>query len=192
MDDFALQSELEAMAGNAAFAMTGDEGEAPESIKKTMARWQELFEMDPDDAVERIMDHRQNLTRMWVSDEHWETVRDEAESQGHDRESYEYELELRKKKALLPDLMPVVDSSADDKMTYLVELSGPLTTPGDVQRAAGLEDEPPVVKGRSVEEERRVRLCCVDGKAKAAILRWASEAGGGYEPTILVDPRSLR
>ena len=180
------------MAGNAALPMMSDEGQAPESMKKTMARWQELFQLQPDDAVERIMDHRQNLTRMRVSDEHWGTVRDEAESQGHDRESYEYELELRKTKALLPDLMPGAGGSADDTITYLVELSGPLATPGDVQSAAGLEVEPPEVKGRSVEDERRVRLCCVNGKAKAAILRWASEKGGGFEPSILVDPRSLR
>ncbi|KAK3677552.1 hypothetical protein LTR78_002402 [Recurvomyces mirabilis] len=174
MDDYALQSELEAMAGNAGMSMTNDEGQTAEGIGKTMARWQKLFKLEPDDAVERIMEHRQDLTRMRMSDDHWETVRNEAESHGHDRESYEYELELQKKRALLPDLMSVAGGPADDRMTYLVELSGPLATRSDVQRAAGLEHEPALVKGRNVEDERRVYLCCIDGKAKMAILTWAT------------------
>ena len=187
MDDYALQAELEAMADNVSITEARDDKPTgSEPMSATMARWQRLFNLSPDTAVDRIMDHRQDLTRMRVSDEHWETVRSDEEAQGHDRESYEYDLELQKKRALLPDAVPAVEGT----VTYLVELDGPLSSPETVREAGDLDSVPIEVAGRSVEEGRGVRLCCIDGKAKAAILRWASEHGG-YEPIILVDPRSL-
>ncbi|KAK5701465.1 hypothetical protein LTR97_004279 [Elasticomyces elasticus] len=182
MDDDALQAELEVMAGNA--GISGDEtatGEA-EPIGKTMARWQHLFRFSPDTAVEKIIEHRNNLTRIRVSSEHWETVRDEQEVLGHDRESYEYELELAmKKRAMLPTLVPVAEMSARETVTYLVELDGPLSSAEIVRETAGMEAVPPIVAGESVEEGRAVQLCCINGTAKAAILRWASEEGRGLK-----------
>jgi len=123
---------------------------------------------------------------------HRGTVSAEKEAEGYDREAYEYELDLQKKRALLPEQLPSSESEAESSITYLVELTGPLDTLAKVQEAAGLATTPATVSGRSVEEGRPVRLCCVDSKAKSAILRWASKEGGGFEPTILVDPRSLR
>ncbi|KAK5119169.1 hypothetical protein LTR85_007783 [Meristemomyces frigidus] len=189
MDDYDIQQELEALAGNAYNPDPVGNSSKSEPISATMARWQHLFHISQDEAIDRIMDHRNNLTRTRVSDAHWDTVRSEKGAEGYDREAYEYELELQRKKALLPDTVPAVKSEADDSVTYLVELSGPLDTPEKVQHAASLESAPEVVAGRSVEEDRIVRLCCVDGVAKTAILRWASNEGGGFEPTILVDPR---
>ncbi|KAF2765186.1 hypothetical protein EJ03DRAFT_219190 [Teratosphaeria nubilosa] len=192
MDDFALQQELEALAGNAFNPDAGVDG-ASEPIVQTAARWQKLFSLPQDEAIERIMEHRNSLTGVRLTDDHWETIRTEKESEGYDREAYEYEVNLQRKKALLPGLVPAAgDAAGDSTVTYLVELGGPLATPEKVQAAGDLEKAPDVVEGRSVEESRAVRLCCVDGKAKNAILRWASTEGGGYEPIILVDPRSLR
>jgi hypothetical protein len=192
MDESAWQAELEAMASNAIMPIAEDDNTSTEAIGVTMARWQRLFGLSPDDAVDRIMGHRQNLTRTRVSDEHWSTVCHEKELQGYDRESYEYEIELQKKKAHLPALITAAEDSSGDGITYLVELAGPLHTVDMVQTAAGMAAAPPVKIGRSVEEGEQVQLCCIDGNAKANILRWASEQGGGYEPVILVDPRSLR
>ncbi|KAK3644136.1 hypothetical protein LTR56_004144 [Elasticomyces elasticus] len=193
MDDDALQAELEAMASNAGINETESGAENTEPMFTTIARWKHLFKLSPDTAVEKIIEHRNNLTRIRVSSEHWETVRDEQEVLGHDRESYEYELELAmKKRAMLPTLVPVADMSARETVTYLVELDGPLSSAEIVRETAGMEAVPPIVAGESVEEGRAVQLCCIDGTAKAAILRWASEEGGGYEPVILVDPRSMR
>ncbi|KAK3112087.1 hypothetical protein LTR53_012002 [Teratosphaeriaceae sp. CCFEE 6253] len=193
MDDYTLQAALEATAGNATSAEPADNGPlTSEPISATMARWQRLFHLSPDVAVDRIMDHRQDLTRLRVSDDHWETIRGAKEAEGHDRESYEYGLELQRRRALLPSPAALGRDGGSGAITYLVELDGPLSNPEAVQSAASLEQVPLEVAGHSVEEGRGVRLCCVDGRGKAALLRWAAEQGGGYEPTILVDPRSLR
>lgn len=191
MDEHQLQQELEALAGNA-FDATDSNDAPPEPIANTMARWSKLFNLSQDDAVDRIMDHRNNLTRTRISDAHWDTVRQEKEAAGYDREAYEYELGLQKKKAQLPDILPSAESDANSSITYLVELSGPFDAVEKVQHAAGLEAPPPVVRGNSAEDHRPVSLCCVDAMAKTALLHWCSTEGAGYEPTILVDPRSLR
>ena len=185
MDEYELQQELEALAGNA----YNDTDVRPEPIKDTISRWCKLFNLSNDDAINRVQEHRSNLTRTRVSDEHWELLRSEKEPQGYDREAYEYELELQMKKAALPDLLPAAE---DSSVTYLVEMKGPLDDPEKVQRAARMEYEPSVVSGRSLEQGHPVWLCCIDGAAKNALLRWAADGGGGLEPTILVNPKSLQ
>lgn len=189
MDDHTLQEELEALAGNA-YNPAEDSESKPEPMKTTVARWQKLFNLPQDTAVDAIMEHRNNLTRTRVSDTLWETVRPERESQGYDREAYQYELDLQKRKAALPDITPAANESPST-MSYLVELSGPFTSAEIIQQAAKLKSLPPVVSGENVEDGRPVSLCCVDGTAKAHILQWASTEGGGFEPTILLDLRSL-
>lgn len=191
MDDYTLQQQLESLAGNATTA-SSEKDLKPEPMSTTITRWQTLFDFSEDEAIDRIVSHRNDLTRTRISDAHWEDLlRAEKEPQGYDREAYEYELELQKKKAVLPTNED--DSPASSTLTYLVELTGQLDSAEKVQQAAGsLEKPPPVVTGTSVEDGRSVSLCCIDAKAKAAILRWASHEGGGFEPTIIVDPRSLR
>lgn len=189
--DLILQQELEALAGNAFNASTDewDDTTKREPISATITRWQHLFSLSPDEAVDRIQAHRNNLTRPRISDAHWNIVQAEKEAAGYDREAYEYELELQRRKAALPNSLP---SSEGSEVTYLVELSGPLETAEKVRQAADMAELPEVVTGRSVEEMRPVELCCIDEMAKMALLRWAAEKGGGFEPTVLVDPRSLR
>lgn len=197
MDDYILQEELEAMARNAfntptKISPSNDSPTIPaetEPIIATASRWRNLFNLPQDEAIESIISHRNNLTRTRISDEHWEILRSEKEAEGYDREAYEYGLELQKKKAALPNLLP---SAEDASVIYLVELTGLLDSAEKVQEVAGMKYPAIVVNGSSVEDERSVSLCCVDAKAKAAILQWASDEGGGFEPTILVDPRSLR
>jgi hypothetical protein len=188
MDDYTLQQELEALAGNA-FNPGLDDRSAPEPMTDTVKRWQKLFKFSEDKAIDRIQEHRNDLTRTRISDAHWDMIWSQKEADGHDRESYEYELELQKKKAALPDLLP---SAVDGNLTYLVEMNGPLDTPDKVQRAAGMHDAPAVVTGRSLEECRPVWLCCIDATAKNSLLKWAADEGGGFEPTILVNPKSLQ
>lgn len=191
MDDLALQRELEALAGNA-YNPNLPEGETPaEPISTTIARWNKLFKIPSDDAVDMVIEHRSNLTRTRISDEHWETVRASKEPQGYDREAYEYELDLQKRKATMVNAVPV-DDEAESRVTYLVELSGPSESLEVMQSAAGLETAPPTVDGWSVEERRSVQMCIVGNKEKRAILQWAAEQGGGFEPTILVNPKSMQ
>ncbi|SMQ47291.1 unnamed protein product [Zymoseptoria tritici ST99CH_3D7] len=190
MDDYSLQQELEALAGNAFNPPPRDGVSKPEPIRNTAARWRKLFLIPEDDVIETIMTHRSNLTRTRISDDHWEAIRAEMEAQGYDREAYEYELDLQKRKAVLPTTSSSGNAS-NDCVYYLVELSGPLDTAEKVQRAAKMTEPPAVVRGESVEDDREVELCCINGVARAEILRRASLEGGGWEPTILVDSRAL-
>ena len=61
-----------------------------------------------------------------------------------------------------------------------------------MQKAAKMANPPEVVGGWSVEGKRPVEMCIVGLDEKQAILLWATEEGGGYEPTILVNPKSMR
>ena len=192
MDDYALQQELEALAGNAFDPDGTVDGQPQEPISKTMSRWQKLFGLGSDDAIERIQEHRNNLSRIRVSQQHWETVRAVEEARGYDRETYEYELETRSK-YVVPAANAVPSSNGPGgRLTYLVEMSGLLDSVEKVQTAAGIDASPSVVDGHSVEDSRAVSLCCVDAAGRAAILRWAVEHGHGFVPNILVDPRSMR
>jgi hypothetical protein len=190
MDDYTLQLELETLAGNAYNLDLDNNITTNEPISTTIIRWHTLFNISHSDAIDRIMEHRNNLTRTRIPNAHWDEVEAEKTALGYDREAYEYELDLQKKKALLPALLPA--ATENSSVSYLVELSGPLDTAEKVRVAAGLEAVPEVVGGRSVEEDRAVLLCCIDADAKSALLQWAANEGGGFEPTILVNPTSLR
>ena len=191
MDDLALQNELEALAGNAYNPNLPEDGTPPEPISTTISRWNKLFNIPGDDAVDVIMEHRNNLTRPLISNDHWEAARTSKESQGYDREAYEYELDLQKRKANMGNIVPV-DDEVESLVTYLVELSGALESLEAMQKAARLEKAPLMVDGWSVEEGRSVQMCIVGNKEKRAILQWAAEQGGGFEPTILVNPKSMQ
>lgn len=193
MGDAALQLELEALASNAYNPNLPSDETQPEPISTTIARWNKLFNFPDDSAIDRIMEHRNNLTRTRISDEHWEAVRRVQEPEGYDREAYEYELDLQLRKAKMGNLVPVEEDEdlESSTMTYLVELSGPLESLEALKKAARLKEDPQRVNGWSVEERRSVEMCIVGGKEKREILRWAAEEGGGFEPTILVNPKSM-
>ena len=186
-EDNLLHQELEALAGNAYNPDTNNQ-QTLEPISTTIKRWVDLFDFSPDEAIDCIQAYRNNLTRLRISDAHWDIIRAEKEAAGYDREAYEYELELEKRKAALPGLVPAGSGS----VKFLVELGGPLDSVHKLQQAAGIGEPPEVVSGTSVEEDRDVVLCCIDDVAKRALLRWAVEEGKGYEPTILADPRRIR
>lgn len=91
-----LLSELENMANNIVDDFdTGPELELSDSV---ITRWQRLFYYTRAEAISRIEQHRSNFSRERVSDEHWEMVRCIKEADGHDRETYEHEIELGRMK----------------------------------------------------------------------------------------------
>ena len=65
------------------------DGNPPEPISTTIARWNILLKIQCDDAVGVIMEHRKDLTRTRIPDEHWKAVRASEEPQGYDRKAYE-------------------------------------------------------------------------------------------------------
>jgi sulfur relay (sulfurtransferase) DsrC/TusE family protein len=135
-----LLTELEIMAFNAVDKPDTDAKPENETIK----RWQQLFQYTYAEATKHIKQHRVNLSRINVSNEHWEIVRHEKEAKGYDREAYEYSITPGKriKKTLDAGLSPGHESS-----TFLLKLEGPLETAVSVQKAAGLASAPAVVSG---------------------------------------------
>jgi hypothetical protein len=91
-----LLSGLENMANN--FVDDFDTGPELELSDSAITRWQQLFYYTRAEAISRIEQHRSNFSRERVSDEHWEMVRCIKEVDGHDRETYEHEIELRRMK----------------------------------------------------------------------------------------------
>lgn len=187
MDDYEIQQALESIASAASVLM--DSTEPSTEIAPTVQRWKKLFQLDDDDALDCITRHRNDLSRLRLSDAHWLMVREEMENAGYDREAFEYELNLEKSKALLDSDLSAVHGSTDDELCYLLELKGPLEDVATVCSVAGLNESPVVVKGTSTETWEAIRLCCIDAKARKTLLRWA--VANGHDLTILVDPRSM-
>ena len=78
--------ELENMAANVAeeFESEPDEDE--------IARWQQLFLYTYSEALEQIMNQRNDYSRCKVSDDLWDLVKPQMEAQGYSREAYEHKL----------------------------------------------------------------------------------------------------
>src|SRR5579862_6120003 len=103
-----LLTELESMAANIV-----DELES-----ETIEKWQRLFHYTQAEATEHIKNHRGNLSRVRISDEHWEIVRSEEETRGYDREAYEYFMNLGKIKKPLATR----SSESREPSTFLLRL----------------------------------------------------------------------
>jgi sulfur relay (sulfurtransferase) DsrC/TusE family protein len=131
------------------------------------------------EATKHIKQHRANLSRTNVSNEHWEIVRHEKEAKGFNREAYEYSITPGKriKKTLAAGLSPSHESS-----TFLLKLEGPLETAVSVQKAAGLASAPAVLSGTG-DAGNEASFCRVDGAAKKSILDSLSTAS--FQPTFI-------
>jgi hypothetical protein len=171
-------AELESMAGNVV-----DDLQLSDA---TIRIWQRLFHLTSDEAAERIKNHRSNVSRLRVSDEHWEMVRPEREAAGYDREAYEYEIEIQRQ----PESFGISGISligAPSRRVFLLKLEGPLNTPAKVQEAAGLSTLPTATKGIDADDEtREARFCHIDDAARQAIMDWLPKENIlGFYPTII-------
>ena len=165
-------SELELMAANI------EEFNDPNTdlAEADLRRWKDLFDMDPNQAENCIREHRANLTRYRISDDHWDMIRSEMTSQGHDKESFEFSLrQYRQRKPAVPDKSP-------ENAEYLLKLEAPLDCATKAREAAGLDHDPselPAVNDSNETES----FVIVDGRAKDAILQRYNH--GVYQPTFV-------
>ncbi|KAL9120890.1 MAG: hypothetical protein Q9187_002557 [Circinaria calcarea] len=180
MDHF---EELENMAFNA--GREQDRDSAPQPSAAQISGWQRLFNCSYSDAVDRIIQLRSDLSRVRISDEHWEIVRPEKEAEGYDREAYEYEIQLSRKILLKPSHNPeqALKTSAAQPSAYFIVLEGPLDTPLKVQEAGKISTIPHLIKGTGDTGE--TMFCRVDGNAKEAILEWLSKQQISFRPTFI-------
>lgn len=157
-----------------------------EPDNETIKRWERLFHYSSTEAAERIKRHRNNLSRVNVSYEHWEIVRAEKEAEGYDREAYEYALTLASKLAA-PSSPPVATAAADPSESqkgskFILELEGPLNTANKVQEVGGLASTPSVFSGVDDSGEESF-FCHVNSEEKQAILKGLSNFD--FRPTFI-------
>jgi hypothetical protein len=113
-----------------------------------------------------IIRHRANISRNRVNNEHWESVIQEMEEQGYDREAYEHELETGGRRVKLSQAK-VGRRKIDARERYIVKLEGHLT-PAVIRKASGAHESPEVVEGSG--EDGYARFCVVDPRTKQALL----------------------
>src|SRR5215471_18739572 len=83
-----ILSELELMAANVEESNDLD----TDIVEGDLERWKMLFDLNTKEAENCIREHRANLTRYRISDEHWAVIRSQMITQGHNKESYEFSL----------------------------------------------------------------------------------------------------
>ncbi|KAF2093779.1 hypothetical protein NA57DRAFT_47373, partial [Rhizodiscina lignyota] len=114
------------------------------------------------EAASRIKEHRSNINRPRISDEHWDMIRSRKTLIGHDKESYEYSIHHRQITArLLPESTP-------SKSEYLLKLEGPLSSVAAVREAAGFDNDPPIFKAND-DTGDDATFVVVNGTAKDSI-----------------------
>lgn len=144
--------------------------------QKDITRWQELFDLSPQDAEQCIREHRKDsLNRCHATDDHWETVRDKYP--GHDKESYEY-LYLCTPKPQPRSKQGVVE---DPYAEYILKLEGPLKLlwewPEELRSVAGgLE----VFEGEETTDEEKVDFVIVGEEVKEVIELYFEKSGANY------------
>lgn len=110
----------------------------------------------------------------------------EKEADGFDREAYEHEIELGRRKTSkelcgLP-VGPSV-SQASSNSTYILKLGGPLDTAAKVQEAASLEAAPAILT--STGDVGDANFVKIDSTAKDAILVCLFKNGTDFAPTFV-------
>ena len=170
-----LLNELESMATNITDSNETNTHPSDEEI----SRWQTLFSYSQDDAIQQITNQRDNVTPRKVSDDHWDLVKSDKEGQGYSREAYEHWISIG---GNVPRSFEV-DTAVQSDATYLVLLSGILSTPGCVQKAANLSELPTVINAAS--EDEGTEFCMINGSGKQAITKWLYQSKSPFKPTFV-------
>lgn len=141
-------------------------------------RWQKLFHYSHCDAITAIENHRNNIVRNHVSDALWDLVREQKEEEGHDRESYEHELELERVRKSKTDF--IKPSAKVDNGRYLIKIDGPVTAEL-LQTLAGSPQALTIEKGNG--DDGDANFCIVNAVVKDALLGKISNIN--FRPTIV-------
>ena len=184
-----LLSELDGMARN----IVEEADDLPGPSDAMVIQWQNLFQRTHAETVSAIQQHRNNLSRKRVSDEHWEIVGCAKEADGYDREACEDEMEIRQRRLIgtcSAAKTGLSVSQASSRSTFILKLEGLLDTAAKVQEAANLES-PPAVKS-SIGESGEASFVEVDAIAKDAIILLLSKEHTRCSPTFIRISKSAK
>ncbi|OTB02233.1 hypothetical protein M426DRAFT_13680 [Hypoxylon sp. CI-4A] len=174
-----LLDELESMAQ---FAI--QQPEQPDEPDDTdIKRWQSLFGYTYSQAIQKIEEHRADLSRVLVTDSHWEIVRAEKESEGYDKEAYEHACSLSTRTGMAA---PQKSSTkpATKPSTFLLKLEGPFSDAKQVQLAACLAELPEELGGTD-DSGNPAAFCKISSESKEKLLEHLSLQGSRFQPTMV-------
>ncbi|KAI1093284.1 hypothetical protein F5B19DRAFT_158197 [Rostrohypoxylon terebratum] len=168
-------AELESMAEVAAQQLLQDE---PDDA--SVNRWQHLFGYSYPEAEQKIHEHRTDLSRITITESHWEMVRLEKESQGYDKEAYEHSCSLAVHTNSVPQNAPRKTGSS----IYLIKLEGPLSS-ADLVKSAACLDETPLEHCATDDMGETAAFCKVDTTAKEKLMGYLASQGSLFQPTFI-------
>ncbi|KAF2447214.1 hypothetical protein P171DRAFT_519501 [Karstenula rhodostoma CBS 690.94] len=129
-------------------------------------RWMQLFGYTAAQATRAIEKHFQDLSRLTISEDHWNLVRNTIQAQGHDQESYAHHMMHFASSSSTQQQPRPTSSPTKKKITehYLIELVDGLTA-ADIQAMAGLSHPPKV----SANDSGDKTSAAVDASTLAAL-----------------------
>ena len=196
MDPF---DEVERMALNADTGDTSPSCDEPSSID--IQRWQNLFSYSHNEAVEKLKQHRADLSRPRISANLWASLQDLPEYKGFDAEAYEHKIQLLAKQPAKLTCQqsnnPSLPQTSTKPANYIFLMEGALTNPEDIKNALGSTTSPDIRNG--VSEIGEAHFCRVDAAGKQLIESWLSQQRIAHRPTFIreslaakqLDPHSI-
>ncbi|KAI0880791.1 uncharacterized protein GGS22DRAFT_197360 [Annulohypoxylon maeteangense] len=155
--------------------------ESNEPGNDDISRWQSLFGYTYSQAAQKIQEHRSDLSRVLVTESHWEIVRAEKEAQGYNKEAYEHSCTLTTCITPTPQKR---STRATKPSIYLLKLEGPLSNVTQVKSAAGSLETPPELRGTDDSGEPTT-FCKINSEDKEKILDYLSRQGSRFQPTFV-------
>lgn len=178
-----LLTEVESLASIAALQDT----RLPDAISETdISRWQMLFGFSREGALAEIKQFCEQSKYPPIALELWELQQEELQAEGHNRETYEYQLYQavtrtpRSSHSSALTHSKTLEGSAMDE--YIFKLSGPLLDTKTLEAVLG---PCPDVKAGITDEGHRAFFCCVDAAERDAIEHWLNTLDGIQWPTFI-------
>jgi hypothetical protein len=160
----------------------------PEIDAATVKRWMQLFSYTEAEARTKIIEHRADCTRLLLTDEQWDMLREWKETQGYDKEAWEYEMQRLKLGAGRVSTNANGEATKQPKRAarYLFLMEGPLSNVEAVQHIAGLDDSPTMFWGSNLNPEREgAAFCLVSAEARDKILRHLQDTRSDMQPNFV-------
>ncbi|KAJ9604859.1 hypothetical protein H2200_010974 [Cladophialophora chaetospira] len=156
-----------------------------EITREDVQRWQRLFRCSPTQARASIEAFRNDIARTSISDELWDTISSTIESDGYDREAYEYSLSLQPRTSKDDRCV-----STEQNASFLVKLEAPIDTPERLSVAAGLDTVPTSTCGDG--EFDQAEFCEVSFNGKQRLVQWLAIRSPFFRPTIIRIAKSAK
>ena len=148
--------ELDRMA-DLVSGQTCDSEDVP--IETKIELWQKLFLYSREEAMAKISERNNNLSRQGLSEDLWNDVKDEWIEKGYDKDAYEHMLE-RKLQASRNIKEPVITPTASNSSHggYLLRLEGEASTTKQIQALLGSTRD---IQLQRDEEDPSIQFCRV-------------------------------